>query len=429
MINDDQKNNQDLSDDALYEDSPHDFDDSYTESDEGDIDFDEGSDEFMDDEMAMDEENQSEHSSLNIFNLFIFGILFVGFIGISIFYLPNIIGGFFGQNTPQNQENLANRQQNQIPQVQEEVVTPLNEQIAQSGGLLSNPDILNDVENQQAVEEANQEIGEEIFADLNLEDLRIPSVTNDNLDINMVADDESDLIVATEAQPLPVPSDDPVMNVQVDLPEDNGIIFEPLEPQIPVTTNTAAPVQNNDAIAEQIETLSVDLKLLSETLRVFMTRVESRGEEMENRITQAEEMASQTSQISTLQSTIANLEKRIEAMQENQSAQTAPVMRDQTQQQTPRPEPEPVAEPQQVQTNTADPAPTPRVRTPRPAPRNVNWALRGASRGEAIITDTNSGAVQTVSVGDTVQGLGRITAIEVNNNRWVVQGTQGAVRQ
>ena len=57
------------------------------------------------------------------------------------------------------------------------------------------------------------------------------------------------------------------------------------------------------------------------------------------------------------------------------------------------------------------------------------WELRGASPGEAYLADTNSGNMRTIAVGDTVRGIGRVNSIAIENNQWVVRGTNGVVTQ
>ncbi|NDC56090.1 MAG: hypothetical protein EBZ69_04675, partial [Alphaproteobacteria bacterium] len=64
------------------------------------------------------------------------------------------------------------------------------------------------------------------------------------------------------------------------------------------------------------------------------------------------------------------------------------------------------------------------------APRqNRSWILRSATRTEAwVARDIDTTQLQRVQVGDTLPGIGRITAIQRDDKRWVVQGTQGAIR-
>lgn len=57
------------------------------------------------------------------------------------------------------------------------------------------------------------------------------------------------------------------------------------------------------------------------------------------------------------------------------------------------------------------------------------WVLRAASPDEAwVAKGQDSPAIQPVRVGDTLQGVGRITSIRQDGDQWIVEGTQGYVR-
>jgi intracellular multiplication protein IcmG len=62
-----------------------------------------------------------------------------------------------------------------------------------------------------------------------------------------------------------------------------------------------------------------------------------------------------------------------------------------------------------------------------PPVRSVSWELKGASPGKAVLSSKTSGDTRNVVVGDTVQGLGKITMIAREDGRWTVRGTQGQV--
>lgn len=96
--------------------------------------------------------------------------------------------------------------------------------------------------------------------------------------------------------------------------------------------------------------------------------------------------------------------------------------------------PVPTTAPAAAQTASA-PAVAPTASVPtasRPAPVArpvVKWVLRGAQEGEAWISRSGSEELQHVAVGETVTGLGRITAIRQERGAWVIVGTAGTVRQ
>lgn len=58
---------------------------------------------------------------------------------------------------------------------------------------------------------------------------------------------------------------------------------------------------------------------------------------------------------------------------------------------------------------------------------NGGWQLRGAKPGSAIIVKGND--IREVMVGDSVPGLGQISAVSNNSGRWMVQGSQGTLAQ
>lgn len=86
--------------------------------------------------------------------------------------------------------------------------------------------------------------------------------------------------------------------------------------------------------------------------------------------------------------------------------------------------------PPPVATRSA-PRPTSTPAAPRAAApaAHSSWVLRAAQDGEAWISASTQGQLRHVKVGETVNGLGRITSIQLKNGRWVVTGTQGTVSQ
>lgn len=59
-----------------------------------------------------------------------------------------------------------------------------------------------------------------------------------------------------------------------------------------------------------------------------------------------------------------------------------------------------------------------------------SWVLRSAKPGMAWISEKGTGEIKTISVGDTVAGIGKVTAIAKDSSGlWVVNGTQGKINQ
>lgn len=59
----------------------------------------------------------------------------------------------------------------------------------------------------------------------------------------------------------------------------------------------------------------------------------------------------------------------------------------------------------------------------------VRWVLKGAQPGRAMVARAGESDIQNVAVGDTLPGLGRITAIVYQDGKWVVEGTRGRISQ
>ncbi|MGH1398086.1 MAG: hypothetical protein ACRBCT_02620 [Alphaproteobacteria bacterium] len=72
---------------------------------------------------------------------------------------------------------------------------------------------------------------------------------------------------------------------------------------------------------------------------------------------------------------------------------------------------------------------TPKASPAKAASQKIQWALRAAQPGQASIAPRGSNELKTVRVGDSVDGLGRIQSIAIENGKWVVRGTKGLVTQ
>jgi intracellular multiplication protein IcmG len=58
------------------------------------------------------------------------------------------------------------------------------------------------------------------------------------------------------------------------------------------------------------------------------------------------------------------------------------------------------------------------------------WVLRSAKPGTAWISEAGSNELRTVSVGETLPGVGKVMSVTKNaEGRWVVNGTTGKVYQ
>jgi len=71
---------------------------------------------------------------------------------------------------------------------------------------------------------------------------------------------------------------------------------------------------------------------------------------------------------------------------------------------------------------------------PSPAPQRtaaspVEWELRAAQPGKAWVSQSGRQDIRSIEVGDSLPGLGRITAVNYAAGRWIVQGTRGRLVQ
>lgn len=80
-----------------------------------------------------------------------------------------------------------------------------------------------------------------------------------------------------------------------------------------------------------------------------------------------------------------------------------------------------------VPVRRARPRPAVAAEKPAPAPR---WVLKSAKPGVAWVAAPGSNELKAISVGETLPGIGRVTAVAKDSGgRWVVSGTKGMVSQ
>lgn len=74
-------------------------------------------------------------------------------------------------------------------------------------------------------------------------------------------------------------------------------------------------------------------------------------------------------------------------------------------------------------------ATAPKARKKKSSVSSGKWVLRAAQPGRAWISKPGERDMKALQVGDTVAGLGRVTAITYDGQKWAVVGTQGRVNQ
>ena len=60
---------------------------------------------------------------------------------------------------------------------------------------------------------------------------------------------------------------------------------------------------------------------------------------------------------------------------------------------------------------------------------SVSWVLKSAQPGKAIVSKAGQAEVYSVSIGDKLEGIGKITSVEQKDGMWVVQGSAGKITQ
>ncbi len=61
--------------------------------------------------------------------------------------------------------------------------------------------------------------------------------------------------------------------------------------------------------------------------------------------------------------------------------------------------------------------------------KKTHWTLRSAQPGKATVSPVGSKDIRSISVGETLSGIGRIQSISNASGKWVVTGTTGRVSQ
>jgi hypothetical protein len=131
----------------------------------------------------------------------------------------------------------------------------------------------------------------------------------------------------------------------------------------------------------------------------------------------------QSATISELQNRLAEAESKVSAMQQQQPTTTtadnnaasvaAPTVKTKKSSHAAKPKPDDNA-PQQPSADTKIPD---------------TWELRSASDGVAWVSRPSDNQLYRVAVGDTLPGVGRITAISQQGDSWIIIGTTGQIRQ
>ena len=201
-------------------------------------------------------------------------------------------------------------------------------------------------------------------------------------------------------------------------PETNAlpVAEEADAPEMPETAPLApAPVANEEAAQE-----------FSQQLTAMEDKISGINDDLSAKITATD------SKIDALTAAIESLQKKVDALASAPVASpaAAPEAAPTEPPETKEPAPESVL-PEEA-APAAPPPPKAQEAKPRPAPKSSSasdWQLRSAQPGQAIVALKGSNDLKTVAVGDSLNGIGRITSIAIENGKWTVRGTRGSVSQ
>lgn len=427
-------------------DTAADADFSFSEDSDFDADFDQG---WEDDNDALSaaaykgaEYDSDGKPQRNWLNIAVVGVLAVAVIGgAAMFFL----GG--NDNAPQ-QQVVAQSDDTTMTPASDEVNHSLAQQAISGNGnanmpsLLDNPELLGvtATSNERPDPESKEN---EIFQALNNQ----PVIADQDVDdifaalenIQTLETHQSGRIEDfQEPRPMPQPSDDlgtvnthdmdflnnigssPSYDAEAPSPRspagiDVESLAEPVlqpEPTIDETPAVAMPepqpVAQQPLVTAPIVTPDVETAKKLDELNARLDQFAARLDSIVTKLDEAPTSRTETSSadLSAMENIIARLEAKINELEKQKSA------------------PAPRAEPKKA---TAKPAP--KRAAAQPARRTVQWDLRGATPDKAFVAERGTQNLRTVSVGDTLPGIGRITSISQQSGRWVVQGANGRITQ
>lgn len=187
------------------------------------------------------------------------------------------------------------------------------------------------------------------------------------------------------------------------------------ENSFPDTQNPAVaeiqPAQNEDAL-EELQ----DIKAANKTLESKLSDYEETVAEKN------EQLADLKAEINALQQQLSQNEREL------QNSRTKISELEKTVQKQPK-EPEVEKSTQKAKTSATVSTSAPQKSAASQPEVKLQWELRSAQPGKAYIAIKNSNNVLVVSTGDTIQGIGRIQSVSIEDGLWVVRGTQGIIKQ
>lgn len=210
--------------------------------------------------------------------------------------------------------------------------------------------------------------------------------------------------VDTAALPAPV---DTAAPAPADMQQGSAAAL-PVATEVPV-----APVMDNSAAATTAAPVAAPVDTAA------ISALEERVMALESSLSGLQSSMVTKGDLSRLEDMIGRLEKA--------AAKSAAAPKKEAPREEPAAAKKPVAE--KPMTLSADLSKPAAAKKASPA-LSTRWVLRSAKPGTAWLSENGSQELRTVSIGDTVPGLGKIQNISKNSTgKWVVLGSQGVVNQ
>lgn len=316
--------------------------------------------------------------------------------------------------------------ENQAPTQTQDSVDDTSDKNSDKTGFLYDPDILDSMEMELedsppmpstiSSEEKDGSIEESSIVENTVENAVLPNVVED-IEIPQVPRPPEDVVDIDDALSDLAPPEEPKVSIKAEeflkekiearenqkeqAPEvqDSQLVADVTEQPAPKPAAEEKPIVVPESKQEDVVTnVTVDGDVLKK-----LDMIVSRLDDMESQIKQIKQSGS--SQIEGMSETITSLKEELANVKSAPKSAKAPV----------------VAEKAPVKK-----AAPKKKRVSKPKAR---WELRAAQPGKAWVSRKGQQNMQPVVIGDTLDGVGRITSISYNGSRWVVQGTSGSIRQ
>lgn len=205
-------------------------------------------------------------------------------------------------------------------------------------------------------------------------------------------------------------------DVAVPPPSPTPALAEPVAMESPSPAPSVEPAKNTEALEQTAKIESLNAQLAELSAEIKMLKAQSKAQSEEDKAT-----------IEKLKQTIEAQEKTPDRASAETPAQPEPkILGPADDEANSVPGNLDSLEPVQVKKSA------PVIKTVAPSAsvkESAEWVLKGAQPGRAMVAKAGETDIRSVGVGDTLPGIGRITAVTYENGRWSVLGTKGRINQ